>query len=70
MRCEDEYKPQGGVEANSMTHRPKLCESWMWSREMRSGDCEEWLSKAALVRSHGKDGGELALDEMGEQRRS
>lgn len=36
-----------------------LCESWMWSREMRSGKCEELLSKAALVRSHGRDGGEL-----------
>lgn len=42
----------------------------MWSSEMQSGKCEEWLSKTVLVRSHGRDGGGLALDEMGEQRRS
>lgn len=68
--CGARYKLQGDVEANSMTLRPKLCESWMSSSEMQSGKCEEWLSKTVLVRSHGRDGGGLALDEMGEQRRS
>lgn len=36
MWCEAEYKVQGGVETNSMTRRPKLCESWMRSREMEN----------------------------------
>lgn len=66
---EDEDKLQGDAEAHSMTLRPELCESWMRSREMQSGKCEEWLSKTVLVWSHGRDGGELAVDEMGEQRR-
>lgn len=73
MWCEDECKPQGGVEANSVRRRPEWCESWTWSREMQSGEGEEGLSKVSAgpepwgrcwragCRRHGRAGEELTL---------